>query len=103
MLFATLQSGALEAVEKLINRALQYDPATLRDIAELNGKLVLIDSTLPVLRIALETTDNGIMLHSNWQDDADATVSGSLVSMLAMAARTDAQILFCRQRCKRQR
>jgi len=94
VLFATLQSGALEAVEKLINRALQYDPATLRDIAGLNGKLVLIDSTLPVLRIALETTDNGIMLHSNWQDDADVTVSGSLVSMLAMAARKDAQFSF---------
>ena len=94
MIFTALQSGAFEAAEKLINRALQYDPATLRKIAQLEGKLLLIESNLPPLRLALETTRHGIMLHSNWRDEADTTVSGSLVSILAMAVSKEPQISF---------
>jgi ubiquinone biosynthesis protein UbiJ len=94
VIFNAMQASAFEAAEKIINAALEYDPATQRHIAELNGKLLLVESTVPPLSVAIEATSSGIMLHSNWQDSADTTVSGSLVAMLSLAANNDEQISF---------
>ena len=94
MIFSALQSGAFEAAETLVNGALKYDPATLRKMAELEGKLLLIESTLPPLKLAVETTSQGIMLHSNWHDEADTRVSGSLLSILSMALSSEPQKSF---------
>ena len=98
MIFNALQASAFEAAEKIINSALEYDPATQRQIAALEGKLLLVESTLPPLSVAIEATSNGIMLHSNWQDSADTTVSGSLIAMLSLAASSRPAYLFCRHR-----
>jgi ubiquinone biosynthesis protein UbiJ len=89
-----MQASAFEAAEKLINTALEYDPATQRQIAELEGKLLLVESTMPPLKVAIEATSSGIMLHSNWQDSADTTVSGPLLAMLNLAVDNDQQISF---------
>ena len=94
MIFNAMQASAFEAAEKIINAALEYDPATQRQIAALEGKLLLIKSHLPPLKLAIEATSSGIMLHSNWQDSADTTVSGSLVAMLSLAINNDQQISF---------
>tara|TARA_B110000967_G_scaffold34449_1_gene33207 strand:- start:863 stop:1546 length:684 start_codon:yes stop_codon:yes gene_type:complete len=92
--FSALQSGAFEAAESLINGALKYDPATLRKMGELEGKLLLIESTMPPLKLAMETNSQGIMLQSNWQDKADTTVTGSLVSIAGLAANSASQAAF---------
>jgi ubiquinone biosynthesis protein UbiJ len=92
--FSALQSGAFEAAESLINSALKYDPATLRKMGELEGKVLLIESTMPPLKLAMETNDQGIMLHSNWQDKADTTVSGSLISIAGLAVNSASQASF---------
>jgi len=92
--FSALQSGAFETAESLINGALKYDPATLRKMGELEGKLLLIESTMPPLKLAMETNSQGIMLHSNWQDKADTTVTGSLVSIAGLAANSASQASF---------
>ena len=94
MFFSALQSGAFEAAESLINGALKYDPATLRKMGELEGKVLLIESTMPPLKLAMETNDQGIMLHSNWQDKADTTVSGSLISIAGLAINSASQASF---------
>jgi ubiquinone biosynthesis protein UbiJ len=94
VIFNAMQASAFEAAEKLINTALEYDPATQRQIAELEGKLLLIESTMPPLKVAIEATSSGIMLHSNWQDSADTTVSGPLLAMLNLAVDNDQQISF---------
>ena len=94
MFFSALQSGAFETAENLINGALKYDPATLRKMGELEGKLLLIESTVPPLRLAMETNSQGIMLHSNWQDKADTTVSGSLVAIAGLAVNSASQASF---------
>lgn len=94
MIFNAMQASAFEAAEKIINAALEYDPATQRQIAALEGKLLLIESNLPPLKLAIEATSSGIMLHSNWQGSADTTVSGSLVAMLSLAVNNDQQISF---------
>jgi ubiquinone biosynthesis protein UbiJ len=92
--FSALQSGAFEAAEKLVNGALKYDPATLRKMGELEGKLLLIESTMPPLKLAMETNSQGIMLHSNWQDKADTTVTGSLISIAGLAVNSASQASF---------
>ena len=94
MFFSALQSGAFETAESLINGALKYDPATLRKMGELEGKLLLIESTMPPLKLAMKTNSQGIMLHSNWQDKADTTVTGSLVSIAGLAANSASQASF---------
>ena len=53
------------------------------------GRVVLIDSTVPSLCIALELGANGVMLHHNWQDEADIRISGTLVSIVAMAIQSE--------------
>ena len=85
MIFSALQSAALEGAEKIINAALVHDPASAERLRALEGKVMLVDSSMPPLRIAVEPSATGLMLHSNWQDDADVTVTGTLVSLTAMA------------------
>ena len=94
MFFSALQSGAFETAETLINSALKYDPATLRKMGELEGRLLLIESTMPPLKLAIETNSQGIMLHSNWQDKADTTLSGSLMSIAGLAVNSGSQASF---------
>lgn len=89
MIFAALQSAALETVEKIVNAALIHDPASAQKLASMAGRVVLIDSTVPSLRIALEFGANGVMLHHNWQDEADIRISGTLVSIVAMAIQSE--------------
>ena len=88
MLFAALKSTALEGVEHLINAALKYDPASARDLSALEGQIILVESSMPPLSIALEPTVNGIMLHSNWQDSASITINGTLVAIASMAVNS---------------
>lgn len=88
MLFAALQSTALEAVENLLNGALKYDPASARDLAALEGQIIVVKSSMPPLSIALEPTANGIMLHGNWQDSASITIEGTLVAIASMAVNS---------------
>lgn len=94
MIFSAIQASAFEAAEKIINAALEYDPATQRRIAELEGKLLLIESTLPPFSVAIEATNTGIMLHSNWQDKADTSVSGPLLAMVELGISSDQHISF---------
>ena len=69
MFFSALQSGAFETAETLINSALKYDPASLRKMGELEGKLLLVESSVPPLKLAMETNSQGIVLHSNWREN----------------------------------
>ena len=94
MIFAALQSAALEGAEKIINAALVHDPASAERLRALQGKVLLVDSSMPPLRIAVEPSVTGIMLHSNWQDSAEVTVSGTLVSLAAMAINADEMVSF---------
>jgi ubiquinone biosynthesis protein UbiJ len=87
--FVALQSAALEGIEKIINVALSYDPASAAQLAEMEGKVMLVDSSMPALRIAVEPRAGGIILHNNWQDNADIIISGTLVSIASMAINSD--------------
>jgi ubiquinone biosynthesis protein UbiJ len=94
VIFAALQSAALEGAEKIINAALVHDPASAERLRALQGKVLLVDSSMPPLSIAVEPSATRIMLHSNWQDSAEVTVSGTLVSLAAMAINADEMVSF---------
>jgi len=94
MFFSSLQSAALEGVEKIINAALVYDPSTLRQLTPLQGKVLLVESSMPGLRIAVEVGTNGLLLHNDWQDSADVQINGSLVSILNMGINAGEMVSF---------
>ena len=89
MILVALQSAALEGAEKIINAALVQDPASAARLRALEGKVLLVDSSMPPLRIAIEPCASGIMLHSNWQDNADVSLTGTLISLATMAVSGD--------------
>ncbi|MBT5577544.1 MAG: hypothetical protein HOJ99_03495 [Porticoccaceae bacterium] len=85
MIFGALQASALEGLEQIINGVLIHDPASAQQLAKMQGKIILIDSSLPAIRVAVEPSTKGIILHHNWSDAADITVTGSLVAIAGMA------------------
>lgn len=85
MIAGTLTRPALAATEQLINKALDYDPATQDAIERLDGKVVLIESTLPPLRLFVVHADRKIFLHGHWEAAPDTTLSGSLPALVNMA------------------
>ena len=86
MIFDTVHSGAISGLEIAINKALQYDAATLRDLSTLEGQVLLIDCTMPNLRIAVEPRQQQIVLHADWDAEAAVTLQGTMIAFAKMAA-----------------
>jgi ubiquinone biosynthesis protein UbiJ len=86
VIFSTLQAGAFNGLELAINTALKYDPATLRELSTLEGQILLVDCTSPALRLAIQTSQQQIILHSNWEDEAAVTLQGTMIALAKMAA-----------------
>ncbi len=87
MILGTLQQSALSAAEQVIHTALQYDPAACREIAELDGKVVLLTSTLPPMTLYLVLAGGRIHLHNHWEAAPDTTLRGTLPALAAVAVR----------------
>lgn len=85
MLFGALQSTAISGLETAINTALKYDPATLRDLSEIEGQVLLIDCSMPDLRLAVEVQQQQIVIHSNWDGEAAVALEGSMIALAKMA------------------
>ena len=85
---------ALEGAETLINAALTKDPASKQALTKLEGQVLLVESTLPPLTIAIEPTANGIQLHDNWDGNVAVTINGTLIAMAAIAVNAKESISF---------
>ena len=88
MIFDALHTTAISGLETAINTALEYDAGTVRDLSELEGQVLLIDCTMPAMRIAIETNQQKIILHNNWDGDAAVTIEGTMVALAKMAVNT---------------
>ena len=88
MIFDILNTTAISGLETAINTALKYDPGTVRDLSELENQVLLIDCSMPSMRIAIETSQQKIILHNNWDGEAAVTIQGTLIAMAKMAANT---------------
>lgn len=88
MIFDILNTTAISGLETAINTALKYDPGTVRDLSELENQVLLIDCSMPSMRIAIETSQQKIILHNNWDGEAAVTIQGTMIALAKMAANT---------------
>ena len=88
MIFDLLHTTTISGLEAAINTALKYDPGTVRDLSELEGQVLLIDCSMPTMRIAIETSQQKIILHNNWDGEAAVTIQGTMIALTKMAANT---------------
>lgn len=91
---SALHSTALMAVETAVNGALEYDPATLNAIAELAGKVLTVECTLPPLTFHIIHTEQGISLMSRYEGIADTTLRGTALSLASLAVDGEDRVSF---------
>lgn len=87
-----LQNSALIGVEILINRALQYDPATRNRLSELTGRSICIELTSPALTMYLACHQDNITLHSELNREPDVSIKGSATALINIAMADDPTI-----------
>lgn len=83
-----LATAAIASAEKMINAALQYDPATRIGLARLSGKILAVNITTPNLPLFVMAMDDEVRLMNHWDGDVDTRISGSLLA-LAQLSQTE--------------
>jgi ubiquinone biosynthesis protein UbiJ len=78
-------SPALDGIEIILNRALNYDPSAKNQLNDLRGQVLIIESTSPVFTLAIKISDTGLAFHDNWSEDAAVKISGTLIAMIGVA------------------
>ena len=93
-MLSLLRQTALGGAEALVDTALAYDPTSASALALLEGQVLLIESTLPPITIAVEPTSSGVKLHDQWDDEASVSVTGTLVAMAGVALNANESVSF---------
>lgn len=73
----TLKTGAIAALEGIVNRALALDPASRQQLAALHGQVFHLECTRPELDLFLILHTDRVQLAGNWEGDVTAGLSGS--------------------------
>ena len=73
-----LTTAAIAALEAAINTALRYDPGTKIALAELEGQVLSINSTVPRFRIFLAPGSEGVSLMGNFEGEITSELRGPL-------------------------
>ena len=82
---STLTIAALASAEKMLNTALRYDPATRIGLAQLEGKILAVQITAPVMNIFVMPMDDELRLMGNWDGDVDTRITGSLLALAQLS------------------
>lgn len=93
-MLSLLRQTALGGAEALVDTALAHDPTSASALAVLEGQVLLIESTLPPITIAVEPTSSGVKLHDRWDDEASVSVTGTLVAMAGVALNANESVSF---------
>ncbi|MEM8498218.1 MAG: SCP2 sterol-binding domain-containing protein [Pseudomonadota bacterium] len=85
-----LQTAALAGLEFVVNKALGLDPATLKRLSELEGKVLLIHCQSPDIKVYCLPGETGVQLKS-WHDDAEvnSSLSGKLSQFVQLMQADD--------------
>ena len=78
-----IEAAALATLERGINTALRSDPATARALAEHSGRLISLQMTLPPVTMFILIVEDGVELYHQSDADADLSLQGSAVDLLA--------------------
>lgn len=84
----TLTLAALASVEKAVNAALRYDPATRLGLQRLEGKVLALHITAPEFHCFLMPLDDELRVMAQWDGDVHTRITGSALA-LAQLAQTD--------------
>ena len=84
-----LLAGLLASVEHGLNRVLRMDSTALPRLAALDGKIIAIDCRQPALQLFILPGDEGLLLATHWEADADCTLRAPASSLLALALSKD--------------
>lgn len=84
-----LLSGLLASVEHGINRVLRLDSTALPRLERLWGKVITIDCRNPSLRLFIVPSDEGLLLASHWEVEADCTLRAPAATLLRLAVSRD--------------
>lgn len=87
MIGEIITTTAMRQIANLINNALRYDPAAQRAIDELSGTQIVIESLVPPCRAAVLLDNGQVSLALDPVEAGDITLSGNLVSMIALALK----------------
>ena len=76
----------LAALEKVVNTALRYDPASVQRIAALDSKIISFKISNPNVQFYLLTHDNGFTFLNEYEGEWDAKVSSPASELLKKLA-----------------
>ena len=83
---AIFTTAALASAEKIIQRALDYDPATRMALAALAPQVLATKITEPQLSIYIVPCEEGVRLMGHYEGDITTQLQGSLPTLIALAA-----------------
>ena len=82
-----LLTAALAGAEKLINKALEYDPGTRIGLQTLEGQVLAVHITSPDAQFFVTPDDEGLRLMAQWDGDVDTRISGSLLALARIGSQ----------------
>lgn len=80
----TISTAILASVEKIINAALAYDPATRIALARLEPQVLAVVLTAPAISIFIAPRADGIHLLGQCEDSVTTQVQGSVAALLTL-------------------
>ena len=89
MIHATAKSAAIAALEALVNRALDLDPASRGRLAALSGQVFHLECTRPDLDVFLLPQADRVLLAGFWDGPVTAGVRGSHTDFIELLTSDD--------------
>jgi len=90
--------GFLGVLESAVNAALRLDPATLKRLDQLSGRVIAIECTAPQVTVFVRPHSGGFILQSQYEQTPDCCISGSALALLKlMSADNKTNALFVNQ------
>ncbi|GAB1265783.1 ubiquinone biosynthesis accessory factor UbiJ [Aurantivibrio infirmus] len=85
MIDKTLQTAIGLVVEKTINTALRYDPASQLAIAKLNGQVLAVELSKPSFIFYFLPSTDGISIQNYFEGDVTTKIKGSALALASIA------------------
>ncbi|MFO1389555.1 SCP2 domain-containing protein [Cellvibrio sp.] len=80
-----LSTAAIAGVEKIINAALAYDPASRIALEQLTPQVLLVDVTSPAFKLFVVPTAEGINLRGQYEGEITTHIQGALPALISLA------------------
>ena len=85
----TIRLALFSTLEKAVNQALKYDPASKDKLSEFEDFIFSIKTTEPALQLYVRLLAGDVMLLTDWDGDVDASMAGAARSFIHLARETD--------------